>query len=78
MWQQPVDAGAISERGRKGAAEEKARQLQATLRDRGCKEDFTPNPTLLLEGQVRAVGNVDGCGVDGAVDDGAGLHARAQ
>ncbi|PNW72346.1 hypothetical protein CHLRE_16g671950v5 [Chlamydomonas reinhardtii] len=52
MWQQPVDAGAISERGRKGAAEEKARQLQATLRDRGCKEDFTPNPTLLLEGQV--------------------------
>ncbi|KAG2447281.1 hypothetical protein HYH02_007611 [Chlamydomonas schloesseri] len=52
MWQQPVDAGAISERGRKGAAEEKARQLQAVLRERGCKEDFTPNPTLLLEGQV--------------------------
>ncbi|GLC44486.1 hypothetical protein PLESTB_000068200 [Pleodorina starrii] len=52
MWQQPVDAGAISERGRKGAAEEKTRQLLAALRDRGCKEDFTPNPTLLLEGQV--------------------------
>jgi hypothetical protein len=52
MWQQPVDAGAISERGRKGAAEEKTRQLQATLKDRGCKEEFTPNPTLLLEGQV--------------------------
>lgn len=27
MWQQPVDAGAISERGRKGAAEEISRQL---------------------------------------------------
>ncbi|KAG2434162.1 hypothetical protein HXX76_007889 [Chlamydomonas incerta] len=52
MWQQPVDAGAISERGRKGAAEEKARQLQATLKDRGCKEEFTPNASLLLEGQV--------------------------
>ncbi|KAG2491838.1 hypothetical protein HYH03_009794 [Edaphochlamys debaryana] len=52
MWQQPVDAGAISERGRKGAAEEKARQLIQTLKDRGCKEEFTPNATLLLEGQV--------------------------
>ncbi|KXZ55763.1 hypothetical protein GPECTOR_2g1313 [Gonium pectorale] len=52
MWQQPVDAGAISERGRKGAAEECARQLIATLKDRGCKEEFVPNPTLLLEGQV--------------------------
>ncbi len=54
MWQQPVDAGAISERGRKGAAEECARQLVAQLKDRGCKEDFTPNPALLLEGQVGA------------------------
>jgi hypothetical protein len=54
MWQQPVDAGAISERGRKGAAEERSRQLQAALKDRGCREIFTPNPTLLLEGQVRA------------------------
>ena len=27
MWQQPVDAGAISERGRKGAAEEMAKNL---------------------------------------------------
>lgn len=52
MWQQPVDAGAISERGRKGAAEECARQLVAQLKERGCKEEFTPNPTLLLEGQV--------------------------
>lgn len=52
MWQQPVDAGAISERGRKGAAEEMAKNLIQTLRDRGCKEEFTPNPNLLLEGQV--------------------------
>lgn len=60
MWQQPVDAGAISERGRKGAAEECARQLVAQLKERGCKEEFTPNPTLLLEGQVRAASRCGG------------------
>ncbi|GFR47804.1 hypothetical protein Agub_g9580 [Astrephomene gubernaculifera] len=52
LWQQPVDAGAISERGRLGAAEERCRQLQTSLRERGCVEEFTPNPTLLQEGQV--------------------------
>lgn len=52
MWQQPVDAGAISERGRRGAAEEISSQLIAALRARGCKEEFTPNEALLNEGQV--------------------------
>lgn len=51
-WQQPVDSGAISQRGKKGAAEEKAAQLLKAIKDRGCKEEFVPNPTLLLDGQV--------------------------
>lgn len=51
-WQQPVDGGAISQRGKAAAAEEKARQLVEMIKNRGCKEDFVPNPTLVLEGKV--------------------------
>lgn len=51
-WQQPVDAGAISQRGKLGAAEEQCRQLLEALRSRGCKEEFVPNQELLAEGQV--------------------------
>lgn len=52
-WQQPVDGGAISQRGKQAAAEEKVRQLMTVIRERGCTEEFVPNPTLLLDGQVR-------------------------
>ncbi len=31
QWQKPVDAGAISQRGKQGAAEEKSRQLLAEV-----------------------------------------------
>ncbi len=52
QWQQAVDGGAISQRGKKGAADDKTRQLLEIIRSRGCKEDFVPNPTLLLDGLV--------------------------
>eukprot|EP00879_Flechtneria_rotunda_P004235 GHRR01004483.1.p1 GENE.GHRR01004483.1~~GHRR01004483.1.p1 ORF type:complete len:434 (+),score=139.37 GHRR01004483.1:216-1517(+) len=51
-WQSAVDAGAISARAKPAAAAEKAKELQAQLRARGCVEDFTPDPDLLQEGQV--------------------------
>ncbi|GBF88180.1 hypothetical protein Rsub_00892 [Raphidocelis subcapitata] len=52
QWQQPVDSGAISVRGKRGAAEDKARELLALIRNRGCTEPFTPAPELLDEGLV--------------------------
>ncbi|KAF8065577.1 hypothetical protein HT031_003178 [Scenedesmus sp. PABB004] len=51
-WQSAVDAGAISARAKPAAGAEKARELQAALRARGCVEEFVPNPELLADGQV--------------------------
>lgn len=51
-WQQPVDAGAISDRGKLQAAEEKSKDLLEAIRKRGCREQFMPNAQLLGEGQV--------------------------
>eukprot|EP00803_Ostreobium_quekettii_P010351 evm.model.scf_81.7 EVM.evm.TU.scf_81.7 scf_81:74400-78145(-) len=51
-WQQPVDAGAISDRGKLQAAEEKSKDLLEAIRKRGCREQFMPNASLLVEGQV--------------------------
>jgi hypothetical protein len=47
-----VDAGAISARAKPAAAAEKAKELQGMLQQRGCKEEFVPDPDLLLNGQV--------------------------
>ena len=52
QWQKPVDAGAISQRGKQGAAEEKSKQLLEQIRQKGCKEEFVPNPDLLADGLV--------------------------
>lgn len=52
QWQEPVDGGAISQRGKQGAAEDKARQILEVLKQRGCKEVFEANPTLLADGLV--------------------------
>ncbi len=52
LWQQPVDAGAISQRGKQGAAEEMAKALLTQIKARGCKEEFVANPMLLSNGQV--------------------------
>ena len=53
-WSEPVEAGAISARGRLQAAEGQAAELLAAIRTRGCKEAFLANPALLQEGKVRA------------------------
>ncbi|KIY92534.1 hypothetical protein MNEG_15429 [Monoraphidium neglectum] len=52
QWQKPVDGGAISQRGKRGAAEDKARELLTIIRQRGCTEPFTPAPELLDDGLV--------------------------
>lgn len=52
MWQQPVDGGAISARGKLAAAEDQARKILEQLTTRGLKEAFIPNPALLENGQV--------------------------
>jgi len=52
LWQTPVDAGAISARGKRMAAEETARALVAQLRSRGLTEDLVANPSLLDQGLV--------------------------
>ncbi|GFH23933.1 uncharacterized protein HaLaN_21633 [Haematococcus lacustris] len=51
-WQQPVDAGAISARGKRGAAEDLARQIVEQLKMRGCSEEWVPNPSLMDQGVV--------------------------
>ena len=51
-WTQPVSAGAISERGRRAAAEGEAAELLRLLRARGCKEDLVPDEALLDAGKV--------------------------
>eukprot|EP00882_Tetradesmus_deserticola_P011845 GHRQ01012537.1.p1 GENE.GHRQ01012537.1~~GHRQ01012537.1.p1 ORF type:complete len:274 (+),score=150.52 GHRQ01012537.1:738-1559(+) len=51
-WQSAVDAGAISARAKPAAAADKARELQAAIKARGCVEEFTPDPDLMAEGQV--------------------------
>lgn len=52
QWQQPLEAHAISERGKAAAAAELAKQLQQRIRQRGCKEEFVAKADLLAEGKV--------------------------
>eukprot|EP01023_Acetabularia_acetabulum_P041681 TRINITY_DN4075_c0_g1_i2.p1 TRINITY_DN4075_c0_g1~~TRINITY_DN4075_c0_g1_i2.p1 ORF type:complete len:383 (-),score=63.79 TRINITY_DN4075_c0_g1_i2:1778-2926(-) len=52
MWQQPVDAGALSSRANRQAAEEKSKDLIKMIKSRGCNEHFIPNADLLDQGQV--------------------------
>jgi hypothetical protein len=57
-WQKPMEAFAISERGKPAAAEELVKTQQQALRDRGCQEEFVPNLELLPLGQVGGGGEV--------------------
>jgi hypothetical protein len=50
--QSAVDAGAISARAKPAAAAEKLKELLDQLKQRGCVEEFVPDPDLLLNGQV--------------------------
>lgn len=52
LWQNAIDAGAISARGRRAAAEQKVAEVMAVLKMRGCVEEFVPDPMLLEEGKV--------------------------
>lgn len=52
LWEKPVDGGAISNRGKLEAAKAQVVVLLTTMKARGCKEEFEPNPTLLQNGQV--------------------------
>jgi hypothetical protein len=51
-WQAPLQALALSDRGKNAAAEELAKQQLVKIRSRGCKEDFLPNLELLAQGEV--------------------------
>lgn len=51
-WQQPIDAGAAADKGKLQAAEEKSKELIEKIRERGCREQFMPNATLLVDGLV--------------------------
>ena len=53
QWQQPVEAYAISERGKAAAAVELAKQLQGRIKTRGCREEFVAKAELLEQGLVR-------------------------
>lgn len=50
LWEKPVDAGSISERGKKAAGISKARTLQQTMADRGLKEEMVYDPALIEQG----------------------------
>jgi hypothetical protein len=52
LLQSAVDAGAISARAKPAAAADKLRELLDTLAQRGCKEQWVPDPELLANGQV--------------------------
>ncbi|MCO5594565.1 hypothetical protein L7F22_048597 [Adiantum nelumboides] len=51
FWEQPVDAGSISERGKAAAAKAKAKAMSQMLADRGITEEMVYDPKLLEEGK---------------------------
>ena len=52
FWQQPVDAGAISERGKPRAARQKGQEIVRDLKARGLVEELELDPELLAQGKV--------------------------
>jgi len=53
-WQQPVDITTNTSTSSKiKAAEHKAEELLQIITERGCIEEFIPNPELLTQGQVK-------------------------
>lgn len=52
MWESPVDGGAMNPRAYKLTAEQKAKEVLRTLKDRGLKEIVSFNPELIEEGKV--------------------------
>lgn len=58
LWQIPVEGGAISNRGRRGAAENRTKEILSALSSRGLKELFEVNQELLDEGQCDVLPSV--------------------
>jgi len=52
LWQEPVDAGSISERGRERAALTRAQEIMRILRVRGLLEEMQADPELIAQGKV--------------------------
>lgn len=55
QWQQPVEAWAIHDRGRRQAAEELLTRHLAIIQGRGCREELEARADLLDEGLVWCV-----------------------
>jgi hypothetical protein len=51
MWEKPVDAGSISERGMAAAGFSKAKALMGEMQSRGLKEEMIYDPALLERGR---------------------------
>eukprot|EP00250_Pteridium_aquilinum_P010810 c19642_g1_i1 orf=254-1516(+) len=51
LWEQPTNAGSISERGKSAAAKAKARTMLQMFSDRGITEEMVYDPKLLEEGK---------------------------
>eukprot|EP00793_Prasinoderma_coloniale_P003378 PRCOL_00006614-RA len=51
LWEQPVDSGAVSERGALPAAKNRAAELEAAIRARGLTEPIEWNQELLRQGK---------------------------
>jgi hypothetical protein len=51
QWEQPGDAGSISERGKSAAATAKAKSFLQIMKDRGLTEEMVYNPELLQTGK---------------------------
>jgi len=52
LWESPVDGGAMNERAWKTVAEQKAKQIQRQLKDRGMKEVMEFKADLIEQGKV--------------------------
>ncbi|KAI5076281.1 hypothetical protein GOP47_0008346, partial [Adiantum capillus-veneris] len=69
FWEQPVDAGSISERGKSAAAKAKARAMLQMLADRGITEGMVYDPKLLEEGKCDILPTIQS---DGDLDQSTG------
>ena len=52
LWQRPIDAGGLSERGKQVAAKQRAEATLKKLQQRGVREPFIPDESLLSQGLV--------------------------
>ena len=52
LWQQPLFAGGVSEKGKQVAAKQLLETILKRLDQRGLREEFVPNEDMLLEGKV--------------------------